>query len=69
MSTRITDQSLSALSPDFRRLLTIQLTTFIDYIDEMAVRTRASKKLALTCMVKESSLIKMHTLNSNLPAA
>lgn len=47
MPAYIFDNSLDSLSPDFKRVLEIQLSTFIDYLDEAAVRSRSNSKPAV----------------------
>lgn len=66
----IYDNSLNSLSPDFKRLLEIQLITFIDHLDEAAVRSRTSSRKAMNAIpAPTASLYRLRKPGTNLPAA
>ncbi len=44
MSAYVYEYPLSELSPEFKRLLEIRLTAFLDHLDESAVRTRIESR-------------------------
>ncbi len=68
MSAYASEQSLSRLSPDMRRLLEIQLTSFIDYLDEASVRARSPRKAMVTTTANQS-LYRFRRTGANIPAA
>lgn len=66
----IYDNSLSSLSPDFKRVLEIQLLTFIDHLDEAAARSRTSSRKAINAIpASTASLYRLRKPGTNLPAA
>lgn len=69
MSANTKEHELSNLSPDFRRLLEIQLTTFIDFLDEAAVRARGKSisMIAVNAPVVDQSVYRAR--RASTPAA